>query len=47
MNKQNDFAEKPKLTLERQISAEKFYRKTELSTPVGYLIKKLNFQPVN
>ena len=31
LNKQNNFAEKPKITFERQISAEKIFRKTELS----------------
>ena len=46
LNKQNNFAEKPKITFEKQISAENFFRKTELSTPDGYLIEKFNFQPV-
>ena len=44
LNKQNDFT--PKITFRRQISAEKICRKTELSTPDGYLIEKFNFQPV-
>ena len=46
LNKQYCFAEKPKITFEKQISAEKFFRKTELSTPDAYLIEKFNFQPV-
>ena len=46
LNKQNNFAENPKITFERQISAEKICRKTELSTADGYLIEKFNFQPV-
>ena len=46
LNKQNNFAEKPKFTFEKQISAEIFFRKTELSTPDGYLIEKFNFQLV-
>ena len=32
LDKQNNFAEKPKITFERQISAQKKIRKTELST---------------
>ena len=44
--KQNNFAEKQKITFEKQISAENFFRKTELSTPDGYLIEKFNFQPL-
>ena len=46
LNQQNNLTEKPKIRFEKRISAENFFRNTELSTPDGYLIEKFNFQPV-
>ena len=45
-NKQHNFAENQKLHLKDKFTPKIFFRKTELSTPDGYLIEKFNYQPL-